>query len=123
MPSAKNLTAIFTDIARSIRNKKGTNNTIKPYNMADEIDSITGGKEEQEKTVTPTKTKQEIRPDNDYTLSKVTVEAIPDQYVAVKGTKEINTNGVHYVQEYVAVNVNVVFDESSLIFAYYGEGV
>lgn len=78
---------------------------------------------EQEKSVTPTKTTQVVTPDNGYTLNKVTVEPIPSEYIRPKGTQEITTNGMHYIQEYAAVNVNVVFDQSSLIFAYYGEGV
>ena len=40
MASQNNLTAVFTDIANAIRDKKGSVNTIKPINMADEISSI-----------------------------------------------------------------------------------
>ena len=43
MASENNLTAVFTDIANAIRDKKGTINTIKPINMADEINSIQVG--------------------------------------------------------------------------------
>ena len=44
MPSENNLNSVFTDIANSIRSKKGTTDTIKPVNMADEIATIeTGG--------------------------------------------------------------------------------
>ena len=44
MASEKNLNAVFSDIANSIRSKKGTTGTIQPINMASEIDSIeTGG--------------------------------------------------------------------------------
>lgn len=44
MTSQNNLTAVFTDIANAIRDKKGSVNTIKPINMADEILTIeTGG--------------------------------------------------------------------------------
>ncbi len=40
MASQNNLTAVFTDIANAIRDKKGSVNTIKPVNMADEILTI-----------------------------------------------------------------------------------
>lgn len=40
MASQNNLTAVFTDIANAIRDKKGSVNTIKPINMADEILTI-----------------------------------------------------------------------------------
>ena len=46
MASEKNLRAVFTDIANSIRSKKGTTGAIQPINMASEIDGIqTGGDE------------------------------------------------------------------------------
>lgn len=40
MASENNLTAVFTDIANAIRDKKGSVDTIKPINMADEILTI-----------------------------------------------------------------------------------
>ena len=40
MASQNNLNAVFTDIANAIRDKKGSVDTIKPINMADEILSI-----------------------------------------------------------------------------------
>ena len=40
MASQNNLTAVFTDIANAIRDKKGSVDTIKPINMADEILTI-----------------------------------------------------------------------------------
>ena len=40
MTSENNLTAVFTDIANAIRDKKGSVDTIKPINMADEILTI-----------------------------------------------------------------------------------
>ena len=43
MASEKNLNAVFSDIANSIRSKKGTTGTIQPINMASEIDSIETG--------------------------------------------------------------------------------
>ena len=47
MASEKNLNAVFSDIANSIRSKKGTTNTIQPINMASEIDSIETGSSEK----------------------------------------------------------------------------
>ena len=43
MASQNNLNAVFTDIANAIRDKKGSVNTIKPINMADEILTISSG--------------------------------------------------------------------------------
>lgn len=43
MPSEMNLNAVFTDIASAIRNKKGSEETIKPINMAEEITNIPQG--------------------------------------------------------------------------------
>ena len=47
MASEKNLNAVFSDIANSIRSKKGTTGTIQPVNMASEIDSIETGSSEK----------------------------------------------------------------------------
>ena len=43
MASENNLNAVFTDIANAIRDKKGSVDTIKPINMADEILTISSG--------------------------------------------------------------------------------
>ena len=43
MASEKNLNAVFSDIANSIRSKQGTTDAIQPINMASEIDSIETG--------------------------------------------------------------------------------
>lgn len=62
----------------------------------------------QSKTVTPTKAAQEVTADADYTaLEKVTVEAIPDEYIVPSGTKTITENGTHDAKNYEAVAVNV----------------
>ena len=62
----------------------------------------------QSKVVIPSKIAQEITADADYTaLEKVTVEAIPDEYIVPSGTNNITENGTHDVTEYAAVKVAV----------------
>lgn len=62
----------------------------------------------QEKSVTPTKSLQEVTPDVSYEgLSKVSVNPIPSEYIVPSGTKTITTNGTHTVTEYANVEVTV----------------
>lgn len=69
----------------------------------------------QEKTVTPTKSVQNITPDTNYDgLSKVTVNAIPAEYITPAGTLRITTNGTKDVTQYANVNVNVSAPEPTL---------
>lgn len=66
----------------------------------------------QEKTVTPTKSAQEIVADSGYDgLSKVNVEKIPDEYIVPAGYKTITENGNHNVRVYEVVDVNVPVPE------------
>ena len=65
----------------------------------------------QEKTVTPTKSSQVVTPDTIYDgLSKVTVNAIPSEYIVPSGTKTITSNGTHDVASNASVEVNVAKD-------------
>jgi hypothetical protein len=62
----------------------------------------------QSKTVTPTKSKQTVLPDANYThLSRVTVNAIPDKYIEPSGTKNITANSTVDVTNYQYAKVNV----------------
>lgn len=63
----------------------------------------------QTKTATPTTSSQDVEPDSGYDgLSKVTVGAIPSQYIVPTGTKSITENGTGIdVAQYAAVDVAV----------------
>lgn len=61
------------------------------------------------KTVTPTTSSQEIEPDSGYDgLSKVTVDAIPSQYIVPAGKKTITENGTDIdVSQFATADVAV----------------
>lgn len=109
--------------AVNARAKTSLDINSKPSDIANIIGLMSTQKPEQEKTVTPNKTELTVTPDNGYALSKVTVKAIPSDYIIPSGTKEITANGTHLIREYREVNVNVTLDETQYITAYYGEGV
>jgi uncharacterized repeat protein (TIGR02543 family) len=74
-----NLGSLFTEIADAIRSKDGTSENIRDVDFGERIKQIQGAKEEQTKTVTPTTSSQDVLPDTNKVLSKVTVNAIPTE--------------------------------------------
>jgi len=62
----------------------------------------------QEKIIIPKKEQQFVVPDEGvFALSKVTVEAIPNEYIKPNGTLDITVNGEYDVKQYEKANVSV----------------
>lgn len=68
----------------------------------------------EEKTVTPTKEVQNVTPTSADYLSKVVVNAIPDNYIEPTGTENITANGTYDITTKASVNVNVPSEEINL---------
>lgn len=77
----------------------------------------------QTKTVTPTTSAQDVEPDSGYLLSKVTVDAIPSQYIVPAGKKTITENGTDIdVSQFATADVAVPSSGgSSYTLIYSGE--
>lgn len=97
--------------------------TMLPENIKKDVNigGVTGTLEPQTapklqtKTVTPTKSQQNVSPDSGYDgLSGVTVNAIPDNYVIPTGTVNITTNGTHDVSGKASVVVAVPSSQPTL---------
>lgn len=97
--------------------------TMLPENIKKDVNigGVTGTLEPQTapklqtKTVTPTKSQQNIAADSGYDgLSGVTVNAIPDNYVIPTGTINITTNGTHDVSGKASVVVAVPSSQPTL---------
>ena len=81
---------------------------IKEYDInADRIIRLPLERPSLEKTVIPTKEKQEILKETGYELTKVIVEPIPDNFIEPSGTLDIADNGNYDVNNYKYVSVNV----------------
>lgn len=69
----------------------------------------------QQKTVTPTKSKQTVKPDSSYDgLSEVIVNAIPDEYISPSGSLNITENGTYDIKAKANVVVNVESEKPTL---------
>lgn len=69
----------------------------------------------QTKTVTPTKSQQNIAADSGYDgLSEVTVNAIPDEYISPSGSLNITENGTYDIKAKANVVVNVESEKPTL---------
>ena len=69
----------------------------------------------QSKTVTPTKSQQNIAADSGYDgLSEVTVNAIPDEYISPSGSLNITENGTYDIKTKAKVVVNVESEKPTL---------
>ena len=71
----------------------------------------------QEKTITPTEEIQTVQCDSDYeALSKVTVNAIPQDYIIPSGDVNITKNGTYNVSEKAQAIVNIDSGETPSAF-------
>ena len=100
----------YQNIADAIREKNGTENTYTPAQMAPAIKAlvVSGSLKTEDKTVTPTKSIQQVRAAAGYdALGTVTVNAIPSQYIVPDGSLTITENDTYDITDYEEVVVNV----------------
>lgn len=104
-------TQFITDmdnLAKSIVDKAGSSGKKTIKEMKTLVDGLKTEFVTQEKTITPTKSSQAITPDSGKDgLSKVTVNAIPNEYIVPSGTLNITENGTHDVTSKASVVVNI----------------
>ena len=86
----------LTEVADSIREKSGALEKFSwPDGFKTAVSEIRTQKPEQEKTVTPSKSVQEVSPDDGYAINKVTVNAIPDSYQDVSSVTATSEDVVY----------------------------
>ena len=97
MARTDNLKVFLTDVADAIRTKKGTTELIPANTFDTEIESISGGKEEQSKSVTITQNgSSTVTPDAGKVLSSVEIGVnIP---VKSEQEKNINITKFHFIK-------------------------
>lgn len=94
MARTDNLKDFLTDVADAIRTKKGTTELIPADTFDAEIESISGGKEEQSKSVTITENgTQTVTPDENKTLSSVEITTNVPQKPEQAKSVTITQNG------------------------------
>lgn len=100
---SKSLLEGLADVART---KAGTTIKYSIPAMQEIFSNLKNSYRVQTKTVTPTKTIQQVSPDSMYDgLSRVTVNPIPVAYIIPSGTVDIVENGTYDVKQYASVNV------------------
>lgn len=95
----------LTNIGDAIREKEGSSATIPLTEMPTRIRAIETAKPEETKTVTPTTSTQYVYPSSGYTLSQVTVNPIPSNYIVPSGNVNITSTGAIDVTKYATAKI------------------